>query len=118
MEAESSGGAKGAGGREKRHRIGEDGEIRAALPSLGSSAERPGTFPICGASPSLFRGSVHSGGAWSPDAPATPSGQPMEAEKEGSKKAKKSVAGVCVCVWVEEEEEESSRNSPALPAFP
>lgn len=49
---------------EKRHCFGEDGEMRPGF-SLGSSAEGPGAFPIWGASPPLFMGSMSSGGAWS-----------------------------------------------------
>lgn len=53
-----------------RHCIGQDGGIKSGLPSLGSSAERPRDFSIWEASPSLFRGSLGWGEAWSPDAPA------------------------------------------------
>ena len=82
LEAESSGGATGAGEGEKRHYVGEDGEISSALPSLGALQRDLELSPFVG----LLL--PYLGVLWlqgeprdAPDAPAAPSAQPTEAEK-------------------------------------
>lgn len=97
------------GGEKKRHRIGEDGEIRSGLPSFRSSAE---LSPFGGAAPPLGMGSVVWGEPEGQTRLLHPLPSPWKLKRTGAGKQRGATLCVCVSVW------ESSRNSPALPGIP